>query len=136
MAIIDWTKPFIIHCDTSDHTIAGALLQLDSHEVERPIAFYSSKLTGTQRNYAVVEKEALAAIVALNKFRGWVFGSTQITIYSDHNPLLYLTQAAPKSPKLMRWALALQSYPLVWKNRRGQLNCVADYLTRQNQNSG
>ena len=136
MAIIDWSKPFIIECDTSNHTISGCLLQSDSHEINRPIAFYSNKLNSAQMNYAVIEKEALAAIVALNKFKGWIFGSPEVVLYSDHNPLLYLTQAAPKSAKLTRWALALQVYPLVWKYKKGRTNWVADCLTRQPTNLG
>ena len=135
LAIIDWTKPFNIQCDTSDHTLAGALTQLDQAGTERPIAFFSTKLNPAQRNYAVVEKEALAAITALNKFKGWLFGASQVIIISEHNPLLFLTQASPKSPKLTRWALALQCYPLEWKYRRGQLNYVADCLTRQTADS-
>jgi hypothetical protein len=136
MSIIDWQRPFSIECDTSYHTVAGVLLQVDQQQINRPIAFYSAKLNPAQQNYAVIEKEALAAIMALNKFRGWIFGSPEVTLYSDHNPLLYLTQAAPKSAKLTRWALALQVYPLVWKYKRGQTNWVADCLTRQVSNLG
>jgi len=42
-----------------------------------------------------------------------------VTIYSDHNPLTFLAQASSQSSKLMRWALALQGYDVVFKYREG-----------------
>jgi RNase H-like domain found in reverse transcriptase len=76
-----------------------------------------------------VEKEAYAALSALNRFRTWVWG-TKVTVLSDHNPLTYLTECAPKSAKLMRWALALQEFNVDFRFRSGKLNVAADVLTR------
>jgi len=45
----------------------------------------------------------------LRKFRNFVF-ATEVTIFSDHNPLMYLRECAPKSTKLTRWALELQEF--------------------------
>jgi len=46
----------------------------------------------------------------LRKFRNFVF-ATEVTIFSDHNPLMYLRECAPaKSAKLTRWALGLQEF--------------------------
>jgi len=45
----------------------------------------------------------------LRKFRNFVF-ATEVTIFSYHNPLMYLRQCAPKSAKLTRWALGLQEF--------------------------
>ena len=96
---------------------------------ENPIAFYSSKLSATQRNWATVEKEAFAALSALKKYRQWVFGAKTV-VFSDHNPLTFLTESAPKSAKLMRWALALQEYDVEFHFRAGVNNIVPDVLTR------
>jgi hypothetical protein len=86
-------------------------------------------LNNTQRNYATVEKEAYAALMSLRKYRQWVFGS-KITVFSDHNPLTFLTESAPKSAKLMRWALALQEFDVEFKYRAGRTHIVPDVLTR------
>jgi len=43
----------------------------------------------------MIEREAYAVIFALRKFCNFVFGS-KITLFSDHNPLLYLRECAPK----------------------------------------
>jgi len=44
------------------------------------------------------------------KFRNFVFFATEVTIFSGHNPLMYLRECAPKSAKLTRWALGLQEF--------------------------
>ena len=127
--IIDKTKPFILSVDASDYAVSGILSQTGENGIENPVAFSSMKLNSTQRAWATVEKEAYAVIAALRKFRGWVFG-TRITVYSDHNPLTYLTLSAPKSAKLMRWALALQEFDVEFRFRSGKTNVAADTLSR------
>ena len=94
-----------------------------------PIAFSSTKLNNTQKNWAVIEKEAYAVLVALRKYRHWLLCGLTV-VYCDHNSLSYLTESAPKSAKLMRWALALQEYALVFKYHPGHKNVVADCLSR------
>ena len=50
-------------------------------------------------------------------------------IYSDHNPLTYITESSTKSAKLMRWLLSLQSYN-VTKKRGGRLPIKAGFCHR------
>jgi len=45
----------------------------------------------------------------LRKFRNFVF-ATEVTIFTDHNLLMYLRECAPKSATLTRWALGLQKF--------------------------
>ena len=85
------------------------------------------KLNATQRSWLTIEREAYAALVALQKYRSWIFLS-EVTVHSDHNPLSYLTESSPKSAKLMRWALALQEFSLTFKYRAGRNNAAADCL--------
>ena len=87
------------------------------------------KLNATQSAWSTIEREAYAALVALQKYRNWIFGS-EVTVHSDHNPLLYLTESAPKCAKLMRWALALQEFSVTFKYRAGHANAAADCLSR------
>ena len=65
----------------------------------------------------------------LQRVKQWVF-MCKICVYSDHNPLTYLTSSAPKSSKLLRWALALQEFDITFKYRAGQNHVVPDVLTR------
>ena len=94
LQIVSLDKPFNLYVGASDYAVAGILTQPDAELGDRPIAFCSSKLTPTQRNWSTVEKEAYAALSALQKFRMWVFGAP-VTDHSDHNPLTYLTDMAP-----------------------------------------
>jgi len=48
--------------------------------------------------WSTIEREAYAVLVALKKYRSWIFG-TKVTLYSDRNPLQYLTESASKSAK-------------------------------------
>jgi hypothetical protein len=61
----------------------------------------------------------------------WIFGY-KIHVFSDHNPLAYLTEAAPKSAKLLRWALALQNFDLCFHYQAGSSSAMAapDCLSR------
>ena len=77
----------------------------------------------------VVDTYMDAAVWALQKFRHWIFGA-KINLYSDHNPLTYLTDKAPKSAKLMRWQLAMAEQDMVFKFKSSQENAAADALTR------
>ena len=91
LSIINWSQPFTIHCDASEHTVAGVLSQPDEEGKENPIAFYSIKLNKQQRNWSVVEKEAYAALLALKKFRGWVWGAIESTLQQPQSLALPYT---------------------------------------------
>jgi len=93
------------------------------------IAFFSQKLTDTQQNWSTVEREAYAAMVALHKYRSWLFWSV-VRIHSDHNPLTFIPNAAPCSARLMRWALALEEFQLEFICRKGINNLAANCLSR------
>ena len=51
------------------------------------------------------------------KFKHWIFGKNVI-VYSDHNPITFLTETAPKSAKLMRRALAIQEFDVAFRYRK------------------
>jgi len=125
---VDFDKPFHLFVDASQHTVSSAMTQIGDGK-HLPIAFSSTKLNDTQKKWAIIEKKAFAVLVALQKYRHWLFCGLTV-VYCDHNPLSYLTESAPKSAKLMRWALALQEYSILFKYHPGHKNVVADCLSR------
>ncbi|GFS29781.1 hypothetical protein Acr_00g0008430 [Actinidia rufa] len=66
----DWSLPFELMCDVSDHAVGAALGQ---RVYKNPhIIYYASKtLNDTQLNYTTTEKELLDVVFALDKFR-WI----------------------------------------------------------------
>jgi hypothetical protein len=129
--IIEWGKPFNVFSDASAYCAAGILSQTDDQGKERPIAFYSRKFNDTQRAWSTIEREAFAVLEAVKRFYHWIFGY-EIHVFSDHNPLAYLTDAAPKSAKLLRWSLALQNFNLHFHYKAGKTPAMAapDCLSR------
>jgi len=132
LSIIDLTKQFSLFVDSSNYAVGAALTQPDAMGYERPIAFASSKLTETQQQWATIEKEAYAALWALQKYKYWLYGRSVI-LYSDHNPITFLTETTLKSSKLMRWQLALQEFQVEFRFRKGSTNEAADCLSRMVQ---
>ena len=53
----DWSKPFTVHTDASDKQL-GAVISQDN----KPLAFFSRRLSKSQRNYTVTEKELLSIV--------------------------------------------------------------------------
>jgi len=93
--IIDFNSSFNVSVDTSGFAVACILSQTDTEGNEKPIALGSQKLTEAQaKAWPTIEKEAFAVVWALKKYRAWLFGSPQVHVYSDHNPLLFLTVSA------------------------------------------
>ncbi|GFV20318.1 retrovirus-related Pol polyprotein from transposon opus [Trichonephila clavipes] len=100
---------FSVHCDASDYGVGCCLTQQDTEGIYRPLASASQIFNASQMNWASTEKEAWAVLYGLHKFDKWIYGA-QVETISDPNPLKYLNQTTPKSPKLTRCALALQRW--------------------------
>jgi hypothetical protein len=84
----DWSIPFEIMCDASDYVV-GAVLGQTKDKKHHVIAYASKTLTGAQLNYATTEKELLAIVFAIYKFRSYLVGA-KVIIYIDHTALKYL----------------------------------------------
>jgi hypothetical protein len=125
----DYNRKFIVSCDASDIAIAGILSQIDDQGIERPIEFISKKLTESQKNWAIIMREAYAILYCLQQWDHYIFGS-EVDVITDHNPLKYLVQCAPNSPKLLRWSLGLQRWNLNIKHRKGSDHVAADFFSR------
>ena len=84
----NWQLPFELMCDASDFAIGAVLGQRDDGKPY--VIYYASKtLNEAQRNYTTTEKELLAMVFALDKFRAYLVGSF-IIVFTDHSALKYL----------------------------------------------
>ena len=60
-----------------------------SDGIERPIGYASRTLTNAEHNYSQLEKEGLALIFGIKRFRDYLFGRS-FQLITDHKPLLGL----------------------------------------------
>jgi hypothetical protein len=61
----NFSKEFIIFSFSSEHTIAGVLLQKNEQNLEQPISFYRKALRYSTLKYDIMEKQAYALVKAL-----------------------------------------------------------------------
>jgi hypothetical protein len=69
LAYPDFAKPFDIYTDASTKQL-GAVITQDN----RPIAFFSWKLSGAQSKYTVTKLELPVIVEKLKEFKGMLWG--------------------------------------------------------------
>ena len=123
LAYPDFLKPFDFYTDASTKQL-GVVITQDN----RPIAFFSRKLSGAQSKYTVTKLELLAIVETLKEFKGMLWGQ-RLNVYTDHKNLtrdgLGLT-----SDRVTRWRILLEEYAPEIIYIKGIHNTVADAISR------
>lgn len=126
LAFYDPTKELTLVNDASDYGLGCVLTQEG-----RPVAFASRTLSSTERNYAQIEKEMLAAVHGLEKFHHYTYGR-HVHVITDHKPLVSIVvKPLSKAPRrLQSMLLRTQAYDYTLSYRPGTQIPVADALSR------
>ena len=128
LCIFDPHKPLFLTCDGSVTGI-GALLTHDKNQTESIQRTYG-KLLPAERHYSNIEREGLAIIYGINKFRNYLSGR-EFTIVSDHAPLKHILDNSGKCVRrLQRWQIVLRAHSFKVETCSGQSMHLPDTLSR------
>ncbi|GFX13973.1 transposon Tf2-9 polyprotein [Trichonephila clavipes] len=124
------SAPLALHVDASDYAIGGALHQVVNSELQ-PLAFFSRKLTSSEKSYSAYDRELLAIYSAIRHFR-YMVEARDFTVFTDHKPLTYaFRQKSDKcSPRQIRQLDFISQFTTNIVHIPGSDNIAADVLSR------
>lgn len=120
---------YYLQCDASNYAIGAVLYQLDDTGDQLIVGVMSRTLKGAELNYFTTEKELLAIVAALEKFRTFIIGA-RLIVRTDHKALTFVLSCRLLNSRLSRWVLLIQSYGFDIEHVKGSENIVADTLSR------
>lgn len=131
LAIYDPKLPTYITTDASDYGLGAVLTQLHSDNVERIVAFAFRTLSPAERKYSRIEKEALACVWAVERWRTYMWGR-RFTLRTDHQALTTLLSTKGMNRagmRIARWSARLMCFQYDMQYHPGSQNVMADCLS-------
>ena len=83
----DWIIPFTVQTDASDKQLGAVIIHNN-----KPISFFSRRLSKPKGNYTTTNKELIVILECLKQLHRIIFGY-EISIFSDHTNLVYVSRA-------------------------------------------
>ena len=123
LAYPDYSKTFEVYTDASSTQLGSVITQSN-----RPLAFFSRKLSETQQKYSVTEIKLLAIVETLKEFKGMLWGQ-KLVVYTDHQNLMR-DALGLTSDRVYQWRLILEEYGPEIVYIKGIDNTVADAISR------
>jgi hypothetical protein len=129
LVFLDWSKEFHMHFDSYFIAFEAVLAQPRTGNIDHMLDFASRKLSIEEINYTTTEREGLAMVYALQKFRHYLLGG-HFKMFTDHSVLKYIVNKPVLGGRICRWILLFQEYDfeIVVKPRR--MNKGPDHLSR------
>ena len=125
LALPNFDHPFVVEYDASGRGIGAVLMQHG-----RPIAYHSQTLKGKNLALSTYEKELLALVIAVKRWRAYLV-SMPFIFKIDQHSLKYLLEQKIGTPVQQKWFAKLLGYVFVVEYKKGKDNLVADALSRK-----
>ena len=129
LAFPNFDRSFYVETDASEKGLGCVITQRQDNGKFKPISFASRTLNKAEKNYDTTNKEALAVIWALKKYKYILYGY-KITVFTDHKPLTGVFTRTLPPGRLGRWALLVQDFDINIIYKPGKMNIVPDALSR------
>lgn len=124
LALPDFTKTFIVETDACKSGVGAELMQEG-----RPIAFFSKAISQRDLGLSTYEKELLAVVMSVQKWRGYLLGK-QFIIRTDQQALKHLLTQKITTLVQQKWLTKLLGFDYSIEYKVGRENLVADPLSR------
>ena len=121
-----------VSADSSRIALGAVLLQFTDDEAWQPVEYASRKLLPAEKNYAMVELEALGITWACEKFDFYLVGR-KFEVETDHKPLISLLGEKDLSQlplRVQRFKMRLMRYDFSISHTPGNCMYIADFLSR------
>ncbi|XP_075669683.1 uncharacterized protein LOC142639376 [Castanea sativa] len=125
LAFPNFDQPFVVECDASGRGVGAVLMQQG-----RPIAYHSQILKGKNLALSTYEKELLALVIAIKRWRAYLVGRP-FTVKTDQQSLKYLLEQKIGTPAQLKWFAKLLGYVFVVEYKKGKGNLVVEMLSRK-----
>lgn len=125
LGIPDFSKEFVVETDAC-MSGAGVVLMQGG----QPLAFFSKAFSSRSMGLSTYEKELLAVVLAVNKWRGYLLGRP-FTIKTDQEAIKHLLSQKITTLMQQKWLTKLLGYDYNIVYKKGKENVVADPLSRR-----
>ena len=127
LALPDFTTPFTMETDACASGLGAVLMQKG-----KPLGFFSKSLGPKSSAQSIYEKEAMAILAALKKWRHYFLGN-KLVIKTDQRSLKYMASQRLLEGIQHKMMLKLLEFDYTIEYKQGKDNTVADALSRQFQ---
>eukprot|EP00804_Cyclotella_cryptica_P024717 CCRYP_001685-RA/>CCRYP_001685-RA protein AED:0.42 eAED:0.42 QI:0/0/0/1/0/0/2/0/344 len=123
LAYPDYSMEFEIYTDASSKQLGSVITHGN-----RPLAFFSRKLSTMQQKYSVTKQELLTIVETLKEFKGMLWGQ-RLNVYTDRKNLIQ-DALGLTSDRVYRWRLLLEEFGPEIVYIKGIHSTVADAISR------
>jgi hypothetical protein len=119
----DYSRDYFLYLGASEYTIGMVLVQEDDAHDEHVIYYLSRSLMPIEIKYQHVEKLALAAVQAVQRFRHYIL-SRKTTVISHYNPMQHILTRQLLGGKYSKWIVILQEFDLEFERAKSKKSLV------------